>query len=69
MYTVTISKLTLVNIWAGFNMMSELLLLGDIQKECQFYGVQFEPCEKGELKLIETTWHNYIVMIQYRRIN
>lgn len=69
MYSVTIAKLTYDNIWAGFNLMSEFMLLGDVEKECLSYNVQFEPCEKGELKILETTWNNLRVMIQYRRIS
>ena len=68
MYVTTICKL-IGKEWAGFNMMSQFLLLGDIEKECQEYGVEFQPCDKGELRIIETEWHNFHIMIQYRRIS
>lgn len=69
MYSVTIAKLTHGNIWAGFNLMSEFMLIGDVERICLAYEVEFQSCEKNELKIIETTWNGFHVMIQYRRIS
>lgn len=70
MYTATIAKIEKnTKIWAGFNMLSELLLLGDLERQVKYYGGTFEPVDKGELKIIEVEWAGFIVMIQYRRIN
>lgn len=69
MYCTTIAKIDFNGVWAGFNMMSQLLLQGDIERECESYATQFKPCKKGELVCINTKWHNYAIMIQYRRIS
>ena len=71
MYCITIAKLSGPdnNIWAGFNMNSQLLLEGDVIREVEYYNGTFKVIEKGELAVIETEWENFHVMIQYRRIN
>jgi hypothetical protein len=69
MYITTIAKISqYTSIWGGYNMMSQPLLLGDIEKECKSYNTEFIPCEKGEIKILESDWNGYKVMIQYRRI-
>ena len=68
MYCVTIAKLKGKE-WAGFNMLSQLLLIGDLERECESYGTTFKPVDKGSFKLIEVDWNGFLVMIQYRRIN
>lgn len=68
MYITTIAKLQGKE-WGGFNMCSQPLLEGDIIKECQSYGAEFQPCDKGELKTIEIEWYKFTVLIQYRRIS
>lgn len=71
MYCVTIAKLSGPEnkTWAGFNMLSQLLLEGDVIREVESYNGTFKPIEKGELAIIETDWNNFRILIQYRRIN
>lgn len=70
MYCTTIAKIdALTNVWAGFNMNSQIILEGTLIEECDSYGVRFEPCEKGELRVHQIDWKGYTVFIQYRRIS
>lgn len=71
MYCVTIAKLSGPehNTWAGFNMLSQLLLEGDVISVVKYYNGEFKPIEKGELAIIETDWKNFRILIQYRRIS
>lgn len=69
MYCVTIAKLSDSNVWAGFSMLSQLLLEGDVIRKVESYNGTFKPIEKGELAIIETDWNHFRILIQYRRIN
>ncbi len=70
MYALTICKIEKdTNRWAGFNQNLTIGLEGDLIKELDFYGVEFEKGSAFRVVTKEIEWKNYTVFIQYLRIN
>ena len=74
MYITTIIKTTKENIFAGFNMFSNLLLNSDLFKELNSYEVPIDIIDEiinmqiGDRKMIEITWKNFNVFITLYKI-